>query len=102
MICWTFTYICARCEDDADLMLSTLNVTVLAPAENNCCCIHLEMADVELNPGPKNQQKSTKSIKTDETPDFPKVLLRLDKKLESSQESILENLGWNLSWIYFG
>ena len=46
--------------------------------------------DVELNPGPANQ-KNTKSVKNDEATDFSEILIRLEKKFECGQESILEN-----------
>ena len=47
--------------------------------------------DVELNPGPTNSSKSTKYVARDETPDFSDILLRLEKKIDDGQESIIEN-----------
>ena len=47
--------------------------------------------DVELNPGPTNSSKSTKYVARDETPDFSEILLRLEKKIDDGQESIIEN-----------
>ena len=47
--------------------------------------------DVELNPGPTNQQRNNKCVKNNEASDFPEILLRLEKTIESGQESILEN-----------
>ena len=46
--------------------------------------------DVELNPGPANQ-KNTKIVKNDKYTDFSEILIRLEKKIERGQESILEN-----------
>ena len=53
--------------------------------------------DVELNPGPTNQLTCNKCVKNDEALDFPKILLHLEKKSESSQKSILENQGQMLA-----
>ena len=50
--------------------------------------------DVELNPGPTNQQRNNKATKNEESPDFAEILFRLEKKVESGQESILENQNW--------
>ena len=47
--------------------------------------------DVELNPRATNQQKNNKSTKTDETQDSSEILMRLEKKIECSQECILDN-----------
>ena len=47
--------------------------------------------DVELNPGPTNQQKNNKPAKQDENQDFFEILIRLERKIDSGQESILEN-----------
>ena len=46
--------------------------------------------DVELSPGPANQKKNI-IVKNDESIDFSEILIRLEKKLESGQESILGN-----------
>ena len=38
--------------------------------------------DVELNPGPTNNLRSTKAAAKDESPDFSDILLRLEKRIE--------------------
>ena len=53
--------------------------------------ILLLSGDVELNPGPTNNLRSTKAAAKDESPDFSEILLRLEKKIEEGQESIVEN-----------
>ena len=47
--------------------------------------------DVELNPGPINYPKSNKASCKEDNPDFTDILLRFEKKMESRQESILQN-----------
>ena len=47
--------------------------------------------DMELNPGPTNNLRSTKSAAKDESPDFSDILLRLEKRIEEGQESIMGN-----------
>ena len=47
--------------------------------------------DVELNPGPTNNLRSTKAAAKDESPDFSDILLRLEKRIEEGQESIMGN-----------
>ena len=47
--------------------------------------------DVELNPGPINYPKSNKASSKEDNPDFTEILLRFEQKMESGQESILQN-----------
>ena len=47
--------------------------------------------DVELNSGPTNHSKNTRSVGRDETPDFSEIILRLEKRIEEGQENIMEN-----------
>ena len=53
--------------------------------------ILLLCGDVELNPGPTNNLRSTKAAAKDESPDFSEILLHLEKKIEEGQESIMDN-----------
>ena len=55
--------------------------------------------DVELNPGPINQQKNSKPAKQDLNQDFFEILVRLERKIDSGQENILENQTQMLTWI---
>ena len=47
--------------------------------------------DVELNPGPVNSTRNAKSIAREDIPDFSDILLRLEKKIDDGQESMLQN-----------
>ena len=47
--------------------------------------------DVELNPGPANYTKNTKSNAREDIPDFSDILIRLEKKIDDGQESMLQN-----------
>ena len=47
--------------------------------------------DVELNPGPTNSSKSSRSANKEGNLDFGEILLRLEEKFDSGQESILRN-----------
>ena len=47
--------------------------------------------DVELNPGPTNQQRNNKPAKQAENQDFFEILIRLERKIDSGQENVLEN-----------
>ena len=47
--------------------------------------------DMEVNPGPTNQQKNKKFAKQDENQDFFEILIRLELKIDSGQENVLEN-----------
>ena len=49
--------------------------------------ILLLCGDVDLNPGPTNQQKNSKSIKANETHGRSESLLLFEKKIECGQES---------------
>ena len=47
--------------------------------------------DVELNPGPATHTKLTRSVARDEVPDFSEILLRLERKFDDGQESLIKN-----------
>ena len=47
--------------------------------------------DVELNPGPTNSSKSSRSANKEGNLDFGEIFLRLEEKFDSGQESILRN-----------
>ena len=55
-------------------------------------CISLLLCgDVELNPGPATHTKITRSVARDEVPDFSEILLRLERKFDDGQESLIKN-----------
>ena len=47
--------------------------------------------DVELNPGPANYTRNAKSTAREDIPDFSDILIRLEKKIDDGQESLLQN-----------
>ena len=51
----------------------------------------LLFGDVELNLGPTNNTRSNKVASKEGNPDFAEILLRLEEKFDSGQESILQN-----------
>ena len=53
--------------------------------------------DVELNPGPANYTRSTKSNTREDIPDFADILIRLEKKIDDGQENVLKNQAQILS-----
>ena len=59
--------------------------------ENDPFLSLLLCGDVELNPGQATHMKLTRLVAHDAGPDFSEILLRLERKVDDGQESLIKN-----------